>query len=378
MLVAIRVDASLKMGTGHVFRMLTLAKELTRQNHEVIFICRALPGNLISMIENSHPVYLLPLPRVDDNNDSSMTQCAHATWLEVNYSDEISHSKLLLSTFLQDHSLSKFDWLIIDHYAIEQDWHEKMRPLTHFILQIDDLADRLFDCDLLLDQNYYSEGELRYQNLTPHHAQLAVGPKYSLLRPEFSRQRNNLQSYKQRLMQKNVVIFFGGIDAVNETEKALLGLLKMDDSQDFFQVIIGINNPHRARLENLCKQHTTRVSLHVQVNNMMDFFARSFLYVGAVGATTWERCVLGLPGLVCSVADNQVKLAEELQSINGHFYLGKHINLSSDDYANAYRDLLHNEKQLSLQSEICTQLIDGDGCRRVVEMLTHFTEDRKH
>ena len=58
MKVVFRVDASLKMGTGHVMRCLTLANELKQQNHEIVFICRELTGNLILLIK--HPVLVLP------------------------------------------------------------------------------------------------------------------------------------------------------------------------------------------------------------------------------------------------------------------------------------------------------------------------------
>ena len=51
MKVVFRVDASLQMGTGHVMRCLTLANELKQQNHEIVFICRELTGNLILLIK---------------------------------------------------------------------------------------------------------------------------------------------------------------------------------------------------------------------------------------------------------------------------------------------------------------------------------------
>jgi len=40
MRVVIRVDASLKMGTGHVMRCLTLAEVLKENEADVEFICR--------------------------------------------------------------------------------------------------------------------------------------------------------------------------------------------------------------------------------------------------------------------------------------------------------------------------------------------------
>jgi LmbE family N-acetylglucosaminyl deacetylase len=51
MRVVIRVDASLKMGTGHVMRCLTLAEVLKENEADVEFICRKHEGNLINKLQ---------------------------------------------------------------------------------------------------------------------------------------------------------------------------------------------------------------------------------------------------------------------------------------------------------------------------------------
>ena len=48
--VAFRADASLKMGFGHIFRCLTLAKALRARGAECLFICREHEGNLLDFI----------------------------------------------------------------------------------------------------------------------------------------------------------------------------------------------------------------------------------------------------------------------------------------------------------------------------------------
>ena len=52
--VLIRADASLKIGSGHVMRCLTLAKELRKRGTKVHFICRDIPGNLSGAIKNNN------------------------------------------------------------------------------------------------------------------------------------------------------------------------------------------------------------------------------------------------------------------------------------------------------------------------------------
>ncbi len=365
MLIAIRVDASLKMGTGHVYRTRTLAHQLQRRGHQVIFICRRLAGNLIAMLENDFEVLVLPKPQAEFTANH---HCAHGDWLEVEYATEIAQTQSTIADYLHQRALDKIDWLIADHYAIDKWFHRAVRDQARFVMQIDDLADRSHEVDVLLDQNYYQQGHHRYDEILPAKARRLCGPRYALLRHEFFTASEGLTPYKRRLKNNKVVIFFGGIDIDNETSKALSGLLSVQ-SRDRFDVIIGLNNPHRNELEDLCQRHRDRVSLHVQVTNMVEFLANAYLYVGAVGATTWERCAVGLPAIVCSVANNQQQLASDLNEINGHFYLGQHQQLSANDYAQAYVTCLQHPHRLAEQATACQQLVDGKGGRRVIEHL---------
>ena len=370
MLVGIRVDASLKMGTGHTFRMLTLASRLKQKGHEIVFISRRLKGNLIALVKEKHSVIELPEPDVDF---VPSTHCGHAAWLEVSYDQEITQTRDALTSYLKSKGRSQLDWLVIDHYAIEKSFQLALKPHSKNILQIDDLADRQHICDVLLDQNFYRSGETRYDGLLPPESLRLCGPRYALLREEFAVSRRNLLAYQSRLIQRKVVLFFGGVDIANETEKALRGLLSVD-SDDDFDVIIGMNNPHREALTALCEKHLDRVTLHIQVKNMMDFFSSAYLYVGAVGATTWERCVLALPGIVCSVAANQTQVAEDLDRIQAHQYLGLNTTLTSKDYADAYISLISKPELLRQQSQRCAELIDGEGCERVVKQLEEISK----
>ncbi|MFC1237533.1 UDP-2,4-diacetamido-2,4,6-trideoxy-beta-L-altropyranose hydrolase [Vibrio sp. F74] len=375
MLFGCRVDASLKMGTGHVYRTLTLANQLKLKGHEVVFFCRKMPGNLIEMLKTQHQVVTLSIK--EDVDLSNEKHCLHAAWLEVSYKDEIDQITEAIQAYLSTSSSTKFDWIIADNYAIEHQWHTAVRPYTRHIMQIDDLADRMHECDLLLDQNFYINGSTRYERRVPQASMLLTGPSFALLRPEFKSVRDELQDYSSRYDSRNVVLFFGGIDIGNETEKALSGLLDVPDNHDHFDVIVGMNNPNIESLQTLINNNLERVDLHIQVSNMMDYFSKSYLYVGAVGATTWERCVLALPGIVCSVADNQTQLAKDLNAVNGHNFLGLSETLSSKDYKKAYESFKSNYVALYTQSEICAEMIDGIGCQKVCKELVEMSENEK-
>ena len=60
--ILIRCDASLAIGSGHVMRCRTLARELQRRGASITFLCRRQAGDLIAFLEQDFQV--LPLPEL--------------------------------------------------------------------------------------------------------------------------------------------------------------------------------------------------------------------------------------------------------------------------------------------------------------------------
>ena len=61
MLVGIRVDSSINIGTGHLMRCLNISNELKNRGASTIFIMRKHEGNHVNMIKNSgHILVTLP------------------------------------------------------------------------------------------------------------------------------------------------------------------------------------------------------------------------------------------------------------------------------------------------------------------------------
>ena len=60
MQILIRCDASLLIGSGHVMRCRTLARELQRCGGTVSFLCRRQLGDLIGLLEKEFSVLALP------------------------------------------------------------------------------------------------------------------------------------------------------------------------------------------------------------------------------------------------------------------------------------------------------------------------------
>lgn len=312
--VAIRVDSSVSIGSGHLMRCLTLAERLRRQeNAEVHFISRDLEGNLHDRIKKAG-FLLHVLPRHSWNESLA----GYAAWLTVPQEVDAEETK----TFLQE--IGKVDWLVVDSYALDKRWERKMQSFADRIFVIDDLANREHDCDVLLDQNFYLDKEHRYIGFVPDTCKLLLGPQHALLREEFYEARAHLCKRNGKI--KRILVFYGGSDMTNETLKAVNALSIWHGMHPgaTVDVIVGASNSHRQEIKAFCNSLETRewMEYHCQVDNMAEFMARADLALGAGGSTTWERCFLELPSIVTSVAENQKKIAEDCAAAGYITYLG--------------------------------------------------------
>jgi spore coat polysaccharide biosynthesis predicted glycosyltransferase SpsG len=296
------------------------------------------------------------------------------------------------------------DWLIVDHYALDATWEHALRPAVRRILVIDDLANRRHDCDLLLDQNFAPDAEARDAGLLPSQAQRLLGPHYALLRPDYpqARQRlrrctgadvgsnigtvpathddrdeailGNAKADERTAFQaasapvRRVLIFFGGTDSDDLSGRALEALTDPALATLSVDLVVGANNPHRQRLNALAEARgNTR--LHPPRPHLADLMAAADLAIGAGGATAWERCCLGLPSLVVSIAENQRPACEALAAVGVIAYLGHQDGVATHQLTRAIEQLREDTKQRQRLSAAGAQLVDGCGLERVAHRL---------
>lgn len=356
MKIAFRVDASSKIGTGHLMRCLTLADELKQRGADSCFVSRHMPKYLRDMLAaKEHGFKLLN----SSQNATIAGDLAHAEWLgttqEADAQDAI-------------HALShqSWDWLVVDHYALDACWESALRQTAGRILVIDDIADRQHDCDALLDQNFYADMNTRYAGKVPDQCQLLLGPRYALLREEFRLLHEQVRPRKG--LAQRILIFFGGVDAPNYTGLAIQALIDIGALDIHVDVVIGAQHPCLESIEATCIRHS--FTLHVQTSRMAELMAAADLSIGAGGSATWERCCLGLPTLAICTADNQQKqIADAAQE--GLLYSPEIHSDTNQTIHRHTRALIENSYLRLLISRTSMQAVDGRGVSRVIRKLSY-------
>lgn len=349
--IFIRTDSSVVIGSGHVMRCLTLADLLAERGHRVSFLCRKLEGNLNPLLEGKgYTVFGLT-----------------AGSIRFAWGEDAQESAAILAR-------ERADWLVVDHYGIDEKWESTQRDFTGKIMVIDDLADRKHDCDLLLDQNLYPNMDLRYEGLVPSGCRKLFGPRFVLLRKEFDDARSRLK--KRSGQVKKILVFFGGADSGNVTGRALKALQSFDYGNIEIDVIVGGMNPYREQIEAECSA-MRNVRFHCQVNNMAALMAEADLAVGAGGTSTWERCYLGLPCVTIIIADNQAEVTRSVAACGAAWNLGWHQDVESADIAHAIRFAIANPDAVLHMTERAFELMGDNAAGRqalVAELEVNFDE----
>lgn len=285
--ILIRVDSSGTIGTGHVTRCVALAHLLRELHHQVIFLCADLPGNSYEYIdrENFKKIYI---------------QGAQDNGTVVHQAINDFHANLL----------------VVDHYSLDEKWEGQFRNKVK-VLSIDDLG-RQHAADAVIDTNFHAEGKALYQDKVPENCEIYAGPEYAFFRKKFLDQAMQAKS-NAWCPDRNVLVFFGGADFTGETLK-MLKTLQQKKSQLKWTFLVSKFNRFLAEVQKL--PLLNNVKILIDPENIPEIMLQNRYYFGSGGTITWERLHVGLPGVVISVADNQVKISRDLARAGYQEYFG--------------------------------------------------------
>ena len=329
--IVFRNDSSFKIGSGHTRRSLSLAIHLKNLGANCKFVCRNDPGNVNDLVR-SHDILLIEFDG-------------------IRIKDEIGAVR---NAFKE----KPLDWVVIDSYSIDIDIETTLRPHAARILVIDDFIDRDHDCDIYLNP---SIGAKKLTNsLLPARCKALLGSKYAMVSEKFIQQSRLPRVQKEKV--ETVLVFLTSGDDKGETLKALEGLKDLG-----FKITVVLNdecNTYRTVL-NMCTEKNWTIYNYVE--NMSDLIGSVDLVVGSGGSSNFERCLLGVPAIVCALSEDQINIVEQLSEIGAIIYLGPCNTVTPRDYENAVIKLTSMKlKEMSISGQ---QLIDGLGVERVSQYI---------
>lgn len=309
----IRADSAEHIGTGHIMRCLTLAKLLYKRGVSITFISKPHKGHCLDEVRAAG-FKVIELP-VTEPAKYEGSWCPHAKWLG---GTELNDAEMSLAA-LQQVTLSERVIVVVDHFSLTSQWHDTVKEaLNAKVVVIDGLADRALQCDVLIDPNLVLDAQKKWGGKIPKSTRLMIGPEYFPLRGEFTQISPIL-----RKSVKRVFVCFGGMDKDNATLFVCELLAKWNEKLDdpvSVDVVIGKHHPHKQAIITFCGKQD--IELHVQASNISSLMSQADLAIGGGGTISWERCMMALPTVILTIAQNQVAQAIALEAKGAVVYVG--------------------------------------------------------
>lgn len=349
MSIAIRVDASRAIGTGHVRRMIALAGALRDCGAQVRFITRDLGLDVPAMLADAGSgCSLLSAP----TGEPVESDVPHGHWAGVDQADDAADTLAALH--------ADTDWIVVDHYGFDARWHRAVAQGAGCrIAVIDDLADRAIDADVVVDHNFAGDHRAKYADRLERRASVLGGPRFALLGPAYA----DAPRHQPRDMVGSIGIFLGGVDQANLSATAL-DAIDLTGFHGPVEIVSTAANPNLAELRARAAQRPA-TTVVTDLPDLAAFFARHDVQIGAGGGATWERCCIGAPTLLLVVADNQLAVAPALRDTGVVATPDPIRALDAPALAAALGPLLTDAGHRQSLSRRSRELVDGLGARRV-------------
>ncbi len=332
------VDGGPEIGGGHVMRSLALARALQAQGARCRYVAAPFTARIL---ETYAPGEFDAEPAKSESPDCLVEDASAAIGRVAPQA------------------------IVFDHFRLGDDDHRRIAR-GRLSLAIDDLADRRLGVDLVLDLGPDRKPE-DYAGLAEG-AELLLGPRYALLRPEFAQGRAQALARRDGRASVGRILVSLGLTDVGGITGRVVGALLSTRGSAAIDVVIGPAAPSRAELESLAEAEAS-LHLHVDSRDVAGLMTRADVAVGAGGSSTWERCALGLPSLLVVLADNQEPSAEALARLGAVVKLDARVPGFEAELQTQFARLMADSEARASLSRISSTLADGEGASRVAQAL---------
>ena len=281
MQVVIRCDSSNMIGTGHVKRCLNIARRLKQNECTITFICRDLADNCIEMITDEFDMIKLVGSSITEEN-AEEEEVEYKKWLGCTQEEDVEQCIYMLNKNIK----GKIDWVIVDHYALDEKWERELRDKIierqgelAKILVIDDLSNRKHRADILIDSN--GDDLERYTDWVSKECKVYQGPSYAPIEEIYSLLRAGIP---KRGSINRIMISYGGIDKNNYTEKAVEALSSEDFKDLNIDIVLSTKSPNYESVRDKIEGNS-RIFIYSDLPSLAGLMVRADLAIRAAGST---------------------------------------------------------------------------------------------
>jgi len=130
-------------------------------------------------------------------------------------------------------------------------------------------------------------------------------------------------------------------------------------------VVLGTDQVDLVNIHKLASQLDPPAEIRIAPNGLTTLVAEADLAIGAAGVSALERCCLGLPSIVVTIAENQCMLAAELARRGAVANIGSLREVTTQRIVDALHALAASTPRRCAMSKAAMRITDGLGSSRI-------------
>ncbi len=345
--VFFRCDSGPDYGLGHLMRCISLAQGFKLAGIEkIVFLLRKTNG------------VNTPLEILKEEGFRYITLPDKAKGLQFEFGRYFSSDN--------------FTIMIFDNYDVTIEQMILYKKKYKNLVAIDDLADRNFSVDFIINQNINSE-DLKYEILGT--AKCLLGTSYVLLRKDIL-QLKNREKERENSKYFHVFMSFGGGNIYSRVKNLLMMFIKIDKLLDY-RINIDfalMDNPKHNIIISKCLSGFKNIKVNIIIGkyNLKPIIKRADFALTAAGSTVFELAFIGVPQMVFIIDKNQEPTGQKVNEKGFGKCLGYIGDVSEVEFTELFFEFLRNRPMRESMSKKGQEFIDGKGVERVVDEIINY------
>lgn len=339
--ILFRVDGTSQTGWERLSRCLVFAAALQRRRRPTYFLSQLEPASLGLSIKRS-------------GNE----------WLDA---DGPAGTPDDLGETLQEIRRLRPAAVVVDAPEASEDYLKELVDTGVLVVSFDSLAQARFPSQLIINP-LLGPGRDAYEFYPG--AQLLLGSRYALVRPEIRRMRPiRAQEPAQPSPSTYRVLLALGDDDPNQQVETLARQLLAISKLEKIDVAVRPQYPHLEQLRTLAESMPDRLEIAVEPAEITSRLSRCQFAITSGSSWSIELACIGVPQLLIVQSEVHFPTAQRLEDEGVATCLGGHENVSPASLRQAIQNLAGDPLERQAMSRCGRKLIDGRGPDRLVTAL---------
>jgi len=252
-------------------------------------------------------------------------------------------------------------WLALDGYRFDPGYQQAIRSAGYQLVVIDDMAHwPQYHATVLVNQTVQAS---RFVYRWDSDTVPLLGPQYVLVQAGALAWKGWSREIPPRA--RKVLVTLGGFQSA--VSESVMSALRAVAARGLVEAVYVAGLP----VAGTAVPDAPGVRVLPYADDMPALMAWADVAVTGGGISSLEAAFMGLPNLVVELTDNQRGNAEGLHEAGAALNLGDGARLQAGRVVGALERLMESQEQRVRMREAGRRLIDGDGARRILDVLKH-------